>query len=149
MKVRCGENQDDRHFKQTSRSDSQDVPASIPVGVLNRASRRTAQNTGHRRSGSAVVSKYMVRCRKPPSQTLGAVWRTMPSSWDRGLLHRAHHRSRVLYVFLCWSHDRRRILHFNVTAHPTAQIGPEATSAEHFPCQLPRYSCATAMRSGR
>jgi len=28
---------------------------------------------------------------------------------------------RVLYVFLVLAHDRRRILHFNVTAHPTAE----------------------------
>ena len=27
----------------------------------------------------------------------------------------------VLYVFLVLAHDRRRILHFNVTAHPTAE----------------------------
>ena len=29
-------------------------------------------------------------------------------------------RFQVLYVFLVLAHDRRRILHFNVTAHPTA-----------------------------
>jgi hypothetical protein len=27
----------------------------------------------------------------------------------------------VLYVFLLLAHDRRRILHFGVTAHPTAE----------------------------
>jgi hypothetical protein len=30
-------------------------------------------------------------------------------------------RFRVLYVFLLTAHDRRRILHFAVTAHPTAE----------------------------
>jgi len=30
-------------------------------------------------------------------------------------------RFQVLYVFLALAHDRRRILHFNVTAHPTAE----------------------------
>jgi putative transposase len=30
-------------------------------------------------------------------------------------------RFQVLYVFLVLAHDRRRILHFNVTAHPTAE----------------------------
>ena len=28
---------------------------------------------------------------------------------------------RVLYVFLVLAHDRRRIVHFNVTTHPTAE----------------------------
>ena len=30
-------------------------------------------------------------------------------------------RFEVLYVFLVLAHDRRRILHFGVTAHPTAE----------------------------
>jgi transposase InsO family protein len=30
-------------------------------------------------------------------------------------------RVRVLFVFLVLAHDRRRVLHFNVTAHPTAE----------------------------
>jgi hypothetical protein len=28
---------------------------------------------------------------------------------------------KVLFVFLVLAHDRRRIVHFNVTEHPTAQ----------------------------
>ena len=30
-------------------------------------------------------------------------------------------RFQVLYVFLVLAHDRRRILHFDVTAHPRAE----------------------------
>ena len=30
-------------------------------------------------------------------------------------------RFQILYVFLVLAHDRRRIVHFNVTAHPTAE----------------------------
>jgi hypothetical protein len=30
-------------------------------------------------------------------------------------------RFQVLYVFLVLAHDRRRIVHFNVTRHPTAE----------------------------
>ena len=30
-------------------------------------------------------------------------------------------RFQVLYVFLVLAHDRRRIIHFGVTAHPTAE----------------------------
>src|SRR6266446_504234 len=61
--------------------------------------------------GESSVSKYMVRCRKPPSQT----WRTFLDFFTVPTI-----RFQVLYVFLVLAHDRRRILHFNVTAHPTA-----------------------------
>ena len=46
-------------------------------------------------------------------------------------------RFQVLYVFLVLAHDRRRILHFNVAAHPTAEwTGQELR--ETFPFdQLP------------
>ena len=30
-------------------------------------------------------------------------------------------RFQLLYVFLVLAHDRRRIVHFNVTAHPTSE----------------------------
>src|SRR5258708_24483401 len=46
-----------------------------------------------------------------------------PSGSDcgEGLLHRANNYVRcVLYCFFVISHDRRRILHFNVTNHPTS-----------------------------
>jgi transposase InsO family protein len=48
-------------------------------------------------------------------------------------------RFHILYVFLVLAHDRRRILHFNVTAHPTAEwTGQQLREA--FPYdQLPRY----------
>ena len=48
-------------------------------------------------------------------------------------------RFEVLYVFLVLAHDRRRILHFNVTAHPTAEwTGQQLREA--FPLeQVPRY----------
>ena len=48
-------------------------------------------------------------------------------------------RFQVLYVFLVLAHDRRRILHFNVTAHPTAEwTGQQLREAFPFD-QLPRY----------
>jgi putative transposase len=48
-------------------------------------------------------------------------------------------RFQVLYVFLVLAHDRRRILHFNVTAHPTAEWTGQQLR-ETFPFdQLPRY----------
>ena len=48
-------------------------------------------------------------------------------------------RFRVFYVILVLAHDRRRILHFNVTAHPTAE-GTGQQLREAFPFeQVPRY----------
>jgi putative transposase len=48
-------------------------------------------------------------------------------------------RFQVLYVFLVLAHDRRRILHFDVTAHPTADwTGQQLREAFPF-AQLPRY----------
>jgi putative transposase len=48
-------------------------------------------------------------------------------------------RFQVLYVFLVLAHDRRRIVHFNVTAHPTAEWTAQQLR-EAFPFeQSPRY----------
>ena len=69
-----------------------------------------------------TVSKYMVRHRKPPSQT----WRTFLENHVHSLVSVDFFTVptiwfEVLYVFLVLAHDRRRILHFGVTAHPTAE----------------------------
>jgi putative transposase len=90
--------------------------------------------------GESSVSKYMVRCRKPPSQT----WRTFLENHAKQLVSidfftvpTIHFQ--VLYVFLVLAHDRRRILHFNVTAHPSAAwTGQQLREAFPFE-QLPRY----------
>src|SRR5205807_7276910 len=90
--------------------------------------------------GETSVSKYMVRCRKPPSQT----WRTFLENHAQQLVSIDFFtvptiRFQVLYVFLVLAHDRRRILHFNVTAHPTADwTGQRLREAFPF-AQLPRY----------
>jgi putative transposase len=72
--------------------------------------------------GETSVSKYMVRQRKSPSQT----WRTFLDNHIQQLVSVDFFtvptiRFQVLYVFLVLAHERRRILHFNVTAHPTAE----------------------------
>ena len=98
--------------------------------------------------GESSVSKYMVRARRPPSQT----WRTFLETHAKQLVSIDFFtvptiRFQVFYVFLVLAHDRRRILHFNVTAHPTAEwTGQQLREAFPFD-QLPRYSCATAMLS--
>jgi len=90
--------------------------------------------------GETSVSKYMVRGRKPPSQT----WRTFLENHAQQLVSIDFFtvptlRFQVLYVFLVLAHDRRRILHFNVTAHPTAEwTGQQLREAFPF-AQLPRY----------
>jgi transposase InsO family protein len=72
--------------------------------------------------GETSVGKYMVRGSKPPSQT----WRTFLENHVKTLvsidfLTVPTLRFQILYVFLVLAHDRRRILHFAVTAHPTAE----------------------------
>ena len=63
-----------------------------------------------------TVAKYMVRHRKPPSQT----WRTFLDNHLRSLVSVDFFtvptvRFQALYVFLVLAHDRRRILHFGVS----------------------------------
>jgi hypothetical protein len=62
--------------------------------------------------GESSVSKYIVRPRKPPSQT----WRTFLENHTKQLVSIDFFtvptiRFQVLYVFLVLAHDRRRILH--------------------------------------
>jgi transposase InsO family protein len=72
-------------------------------------------------ASEATVSRYMVRHRKPPSQT----WRTFLDnhvgclvSIDFFVVPTATFA--ILFVFIVLRHERRRIEHFGVTAHPTA-----------------------------
>jgi transposase InsO family protein len=69
----------------------------------------------------ATVSRYMPRRTKPPSQT----WRTFLRNHTQDLVSIDFFvvptaTFRVLYVFLVLEHERRRILHFNVTEGPSA-----------------------------
>ena len=90
--------------------------------------------------GETSVSKYLVRSRKPPSQT----WRTFLQNHLQNLVSVDFFvvptiRFQVLYVFLVLAHERRRIVHLAVTAHPTAEWTAHQLR-EAFPWEsAPRY----------
>ncbi len=88
----------------------------------------------------ATVAKYMVRHRKPPSQT----WHTFLKNHIKDLVSADFFvvptvSFRVLFVFVILGHDRRRPVHFAVTANPSAEwIARQLVEA--FPWDTaPRY----------
>src|SRR5262247_694258 len=69
-----------------------------------------------------TISRLMPKRRPHPSQT----WRTFLTNHVRDLVSIDFFtvptaRLRVLFVLVVLAHHRRRAVHFNVTAHPTAQ----------------------------
>lgn len=69
----------------------------------------------------STVEKYMVRTSKPPSQT----WRSFLTNHAKEIVSIDFIvvptvRFTILYVLVFLTVDRRRVVHFNVTAHPTA-----------------------------
>jgi putative transposase len=90
--------------------------------------------------GETSVSKYMQRRRRPPSPT----WRTFLENHVQNMVSVDSFtvptiRFQILYVFLVLAHDRRRIVHFGITAHPTAEWTAHQLR-EAFPWDtVPRY----------
>jgi transposase InsO family protein len=88
----------------------------------------------------ATVAKYMVRHRKPPSQT----WRTflknhMKDSVSADFFVVPTIAFRILFVFVILGHDRRRPIHFAVTENPAAEWTARQL-LEAFPWDsTPRY----------
>ena len=88
----------------------------------------------------AAVSKYVVRHRRPPSQT----WRTFLTNHVQTLVSVDFFTVptvlfKVLFVFVVLAHDRRRVVHINVTDAPTAQWTAQQL-VEAFPWETaPRY----------
>src|SRR5260370_10449441 len=82
----------------------------------------------------------MIRRRNPPSQT----WRTFLENHGNSMVSIDFFtvptiRFQILYVFLVLAHERRRIIHFHVTAHPTADWTIQQLR-EAFPFeQVPKY----------
>ena len=69
----------------------------------------------------ATVAKYMARRRPPPSQT----WRTFLTNHVHQIVAADFFvvptaTCRLLFVLVILAHDRRRVVHTAVTAHPTA-----------------------------
>jgi len=88
----------------------------------------------------STVAKYMIRHRKPPSQT----WRMFLDNHVAELVSVDFFTVptatfRILYVFVILRHDRREIVHFNATYNPTAQWTAQQL-VEAFPFDsAPRY----------
>ena len=88
----------------------------------------------------STVEKYMVRRRKPPSPT----WRAFLKNHVRDIVAIDFFivptvRNQVLFVFLVLAHDRRRVLHFNITTNPTAEWTAQQI-VNAFPWdEAPRY----------
>ena len=87
-----------------------------------------------------TVAKYMVRHRKPPSQN----WRTflanhVPDLVAIDFLVVPTVTFRLLYCLVVMRHDRRRVVHFNVTEHPSARWAAQQI-IQAFPYdEAPRY----------
>ena len=88
----------------------------------------------------STVEKYMIRRRKPPSAT----WRMFLKNHIQEIIAVDFFvvptvRNQVLFVLLVLAHHRRRLLHFNVTANPTARWTAQQV-VEAFPwTDPPKY----------
>jgi hypothetical protein len=73
-------------------------------------------------AAKSTVEKYRVRRRKPPSPA----WRAFLANHVGELVSLDFFmvptvRFKVLFVLIILAHDRRRVVHFNVTTNPTAR----------------------------
>jgi putative transposase len=88
----------------------------------------------------STVEKYRVRPRRPPSPT----WKTFLKNHVQDLVALDLFvvptvTYKVLFVLLILAHGRRRVVHFNITEHPTAQWTAQQV-VEAFPWETaPRY----------
>jgi len=69
----------------------------------------------------SIVAKYRIKTPKPSSQS----WKTFLSNHARDIIGIDFFTVptatfRNLYCFIILSHERRQVVHFNVTEHPTA-----------------------------
>jgi hypothetical protein len=90
----------------------------------------------------------MPRRRCPPSQT----WRTFLANHVRNLISLDFFtvptvRLRVLFVLIVLAHHRRRVIHFNVTEHPTAAWAAQQIVYAFPDESAPKYLLAIATAS--
>jgi putative transposase len=101
------------------------------VGELHKLGIEVAKST---------VEKYRRRPPKPPSPT----WKTFLQNHVKDLIALDFFvvptlTHRVLFVLLILDHERRRVVHFNITEHPTAQWTAQQV-VDAFPWdEAPRY----------
>jgi putative transposase len=88
----------------------------------------------------STVEKYRVRRCKPPSPT----WKTFLNNHVKDLVTLDFFvvptvTCKVLFVIVILAHHRRRVVHFNVTEHPTAEWTTQQV-VDAFPWdEAPRY----------
>src|SRR5918912_393358 len=88
----------------------------------------------------STVAKYRPRRKKPPSPT----WKTFLKNHVQDLVALDFFvvptvTFRVLFVLVILAHERRRVVHFNITEHPTAEWTAQQV-VEAFPWdEAPRY----------
>ncbi|MFH1108395.1 MAG: integrase core domain-containing protein [Planctomycetota bacterium] len=88
----------------------------------------------------STIDQYRVHPRKPPSQT----WRTFLDNHVKDIVAIDFFTVptatfRLLFAFVMLRHDRRHVVHFNVTAHPTAEWTAQQV-IEAFPDETaPRF----------
>ena len=87
-----------------------------------------------------TVAKYMIERRGPPPQA----WRTFLANHAKETIALDFFTVptptfKVLFVLIVLSHDRRRILHCNVTEHPTAVWKGRQLLQACGPDEAPRY----------
>ncbi|MGB2808160.1 MAG: integrase core domain-containing protein [Sedimentisphaerales bacterium] len=94
---------------------------------------------GHEAADS-TVAKYMIKHKKPPSQT----WRSFLKNHVKQIAAVDFFtvptvRFQIPYCFIVLRHHRRRIVHFNITMHPTARWTAQQIT-EAFPYDtVPKY----------
>jgi transposase InsO family protein len=88
----------------------------------------------------STVEKYRPKCRKPSSPT----WKAFLNNHVKDIVACDFFTvptasCKVLFVFILLAHERRRIMHFNITEHPTAPWTAHQI-VEAFPWETaPRY----------
>jgi len=87
-----------------------------------------------------TVSRILQTVKRPPSQT----WRTFLQNHIAGIVATDFFtvptvRLRVLFVFIVLEHQRRKVLHFGVTEHPTAEWVAQQIAEAFAERDAPRY----------